>query len=94
MQLPFYLTLLNADAGRYFSLKGAKLLQGAGPGWSGAKYDWVRHKAEVKAFLDTARQDLQRGDFRARPDPAADACTYCDMKPLCRVRSFRPRWSA
>lgn len=94
VQLPLYLTLLNADAGRYFSLKGAKLLQGAGPGWSGAKYDWVRHKAEVKAFLDTARQDLQRGDFRARPDPAADACTYCDMKPLCRVRSFRPRWSA
>jgi len=88
VQLPVYLALLTAQAGRYFSLTSAKVLQGAGPGWSGAKYDWAFHRLEVSTFLSGARADLIRGDFRALPDPAAEACAYCDFKPLCRFRPF------
>ncbi|MPY67730.1 hypothetical protein F8S09_13745 [Deinococcus sp. SDU3-2] len=94
IQLPVYLSLTGAGLGRYFSVNSAKVLQGAGPSWPSAKYSWAEHDAQVRSFLEGVRTDLQRGDFRARPDSAEQACTYCDLQPVCRFRSFAVKESA
>jgi len=88
VQLPIYLTALPAHTGRYYSVKSAKVLKEAGAGAEDKSYDPDTHARQVHLFLTQARQDLQRGDFRALPDAARGACTYCEMAPVCRVRQF------
>lgn len=87
VQLPIYLGLTGATQGRYYSLKKAKTLEGTGPAWPGG--GWAEHAEDVEAFLESVREDMRAGDYRARPDRAAKACQYCDLQPLCRFQSFQ-----
>ena len=91
VQLTLYLLLGDAVQGRYYSLKRAAVLQGTGPAWSGKAEDtggWSTQLRTVQHFLSGARADVQRGDFRARPDAALKACAYCDVAPVCRFQAF------
>lgn len=88
VQLPVYLELTGAAVGRYFSLNQAKVLLQTGPGHTASKTPWSFAAKEVQDFLRSMRADLLQGDFRAKPDPKAQACTYCDVQPLCRFQAF------
>ncbi|WP_216328002.1 PD-(D/E)XK nuclease family protein [Deinococcus aestuarii] len=89
VQLPVYLELTGAAVGRYFSLRRAKVLHATGPGQPSPKTSWSAAREEVQVFLRGMRADLLAGDFRAKPDPEAQACQFCDVQALCRFQTFR-----
>ena len=88
VQLTVYLALSGAPRGRYYSLKQARVLEGTGPAWPGEPGEWDAQRRTVQAFLSGVRADVQRGEFRARPDVAFKACEYCGVQPVCRVQAF------
>jgi RecB family exonuclease len=88
VQLPLYLALTGASTGRYYSLNDAKVLASTGPGALDTKIPWMVKQAQVQGFLGQVRADLLAGDFRALPDPQAQACRYCSAQPVCRFQVF------
>lgn len=88
IQLPLYMTALNAVNGRYFSIEGAAALKGAGPAAESSrrKYSWAQHQADVTAFLEALGEQLEAGNVAPSPDQARQACTYCSLLPVCRHR--------
>jgi RecB family exonuclease len=88
IQLPLYMTALDAVNGRYFSIERAETLKGAGPAAEGGrrKYTWAQHQQDVTAFLTGLGDHLAAGNVAPSPDQAQEACTYCTLLPVCRYR--------
>lgn len=88
IQLPLYMTALNAVNGRYFSIERAEHLGGAGPAAEGGRrrYSWAQHQQDVTAFLAGLGDHLAAGNVTPSPDQGREACTYCTFGPVCRYR--------
>lgn len=91
IQLPLYMQGTGAAGGRYYSIKKAELVRankGAGP-WRESprsSYRWAEHQQDVQDFLIRLGDHLGAGDVRPSPDDAREACTYCYLQAVCRIR--------
>lgn len=92
IQLPLYMHGTGAAGGRYYSIKKAALVaghKGAGP-WresSRSPYSWAEHRQDVEGFLVRLAEQLASGDVRPSPDDALEACTFCHLQAVCRIRT-------
>ncbi|MEB3198412.1 MAG: PD-(D/E)XK nuclease family protein [Candidatus Sericytochromatia bacterium] len=59
---------------RYFSLKKARVLSSKRP-----------EASDLEDFVARVRRTFESGTFAVQPDLRREACSRCDMRPVCRV---------
>lgn len=81
LQLPIYTEAAGAQlfpdekvTGRYYSLTKRQNLVRREPADAG----------QLEGFAAMVRQRLAEGDFAVDPDPAGEACAYCEFELICR----------
>ncbi|MFM8393994.1 MAG: PD-(D/E)XK nuclease family protein, partial [Acidobacteriota bacterium] len=81
LQLPIYIEAAGAQlfpdekvTGRYYSLTRRQNLVRSEPA----------DATQLEGFAAMVRQRLAEGDFAVDPDPAGEACAYCEFELICR----------